>query len=461
MDKKQIEKLIKYALSLGVDFVELYFEETKLFYSQLSKDIVEDCNIKKTNGLGIRLSKNGVTCYSHTANYDYDNIIKIIDNLSSIYELEKKKVKFKLNRLKKAPKNKRAIHIEDYSVDKLKTLLKDGNLYAKGLDKDIKNVELGVKNTHKNITIANSIGTFTNEERFETRFVPVIYLEKNGKNVDGFESTYKVGGLEFFDKLNYKKAIKNSYVDAKRKMKSINIEGGLMPIILDGGRGGTLFHEAVGHSLEADAIARGQSTFCDMIGKKIASEVVTLIDDGTIKGLFGTTYFDDEGEKTRRNILIENGILKSYLVDRLNGEKLNMPSTGSSRRESYKFAPTSRMNNTYLDKGKDRVKDMIESIDYGVFVYTLAGGQVDPETGDFTFGVGTARLIEKGKLTKYISNITLIGKCNDVLHKVTMVSDDVGFRNGTCGASSGYASVTDGNPTVKISEILVGGKSDE
>ena len=193
------------------------------------------------------------------------------------------------------------------------------------------------------------------------------------------------------------------------------------------------------------------------MNKKIGSNKVTLRDDGTLPNIWGSSIIDSEGNNTKKNVLIEKGILKSYLVDGFNSKKMQHPITGSSRRESYMYPPTSRMNNTYLDKGTDKIEDMIKSIDYGIYCKSMRGGSVDPKTGDFNFSVDESYLIEKGKITDMLTGITLIGKGQEILKEVEMVSDDLSLETGYCGSISGTIHVTIGEPTIKVSNILVGG----
>ena len=184
-----------------------------------------------------------------------------------------------------------------------------------------------------------------------------------------------------------------------------------------------------------------------------------MIDDGTIPNAWGSNLIDDEGNRTKKNILIENGVLKNFLVDKIHEKTMNMTSNGCGRRESYQYAPTSRMSNTYLKPGTDKVEDMIKSIKLGVYCQRMSGGSVNPATGDFNFAVATARLIENGKLTKMIKGITLIGNSKDILKNVEMISSDLKLESGYCGSKSGSIYVTIGQPTIKVSKILVGGKA--
>ena len=251
--------------------------------------------------------------------------------------------------------------------------------------------------------------------------------------------------------------IKHIAQTAIKKLDAKDFKGGEIPVILCPGFGAVIFHEACGHGLEATAVAPHLSVFSDDLGKEIASKKVTLIDDSTIKDSWGSFTIDDEGNIPSKNILIENGKLKTYLVDQFNSKKMNMNSNGCGRRENYRYSTTSRMSNTYLAPGNDKIEDMIKSVNYGVYCESMSGGSVNPSTGDFNFSVETARLIENGKLTDYLKGVALIGNSKDILKNVEMVSDDLKLETGFCGSKSGSIPVTIGQPTIKVSKILVGG----
>ena len=232
---------------------------------------------------------------------------------------------------------------------------------------------------------------------------------------------------------------------------------GRMPVVIANGFGGLFFHEACGHSLEASAVADGASEFSGLLGQRVATDKVTLIDDGSMEGEWGSLHMDDEGNLTRRNVLIEKGILKGYMVDRFNGMKLGMEPTGSARRQNYRFMPTSRMTNTYIAPGEDSLEDMIASVERGIYVKSITAGSVNPETGAFNFNTAETYLIENGRIVKPVHGATLIGTGGDILKRVEMVGSDFELRQGFCYAASGAIYIGAGQPSVKISEMTVGG----
>ena len=237
-----------------------------------------------------------------------------------------------------------------------------------------------------------------------------------------------------------------------------NCPAGRMTVAIDNGFGGVIFHEACGHSLEATSVAKGNSVFTGMLGKQIASTKVTAIDDGTIPNAWGSLNIDDEGNKTQKNILIENGILKSYMIDKLNGRRMGMAPTGSGRRQSYKYAPTSRMTNTYIANGDDNPEDIIKSISDGLYAKKMGGGSVNPVTGEFNFAVSEGYLVKNGVIQEPVRGASLIGKGSDILMDIDMVGNNMAKGQGMCGSSSGSIAVNVGQPMIRVKEITVGGR---
>jgi len=231
-----------------------------------------------------------------------------------------------------------------------------------------------------------------------------------------------------------------------------------MPVILDNGFGGVIFHEACGHSLEATSVAPGSSVFSHSLGKQIASDKVTAIDDGAMPGEWGSLNIDDEGGKTRRNVLIENGVLKSFLIDRLNGLRMGMAPTGSSRRESYKFAPVSRMTNTFIANGADREEDIIADTEYGLYAKKMGGGSAQPATGEFNFAVTEGYMIRGGKIAEPVRGATLIGRGSEVLLGIDRVAGNLELDQGVCRSLSGSVPTNVGQPMIRVVELTVGGR---
>lgn len=234
---------------------------------------------------------------------------------------------------------------------------------------------------------------------------------------------------------------------------------GVMPVAIDNGFGGVIFHEACGHSLEATSVAFGMSEFCGKLGQQIAAPCVTAIDDGTLPNEWGSENVDDEGTPTTKLVLIENGVLKNYMVDRLNGKRMGMAPTGSARRESYAYAPTSRMRNTYIAAGTDSNEEIISSMGDGLYAAKMGGGSVNPATGEFNFAVQEGYLVKDGKIATPVRGASLIGKGAEVLMKIDRVGRDMQMAQGMCGSQSGSVPTNVGEPMIRVSAMTVGGRA--
>jgi TldD protein len=306
--------------------------------------------------------------------------------------------------------------------------------------------------------VANSNGLWAEDKRVRTRvFVQAVASEGNEKQT-GSETPGAKGGFELLDSLNMEELGKKAAKIAVTMIKADYCPAGKMPVIVDNAFGGVIFHEACAHSLEATGVAKGASVFTGKMGEKIAADCVTAVDDGTLAGEWGSINIDDEGGKVRRTTLIENGILKSYLVDYLNGLKMNTPSTGSGRRESYRFAPTSRMTNTYILNGPLTPEEIIADTETGLYAAKMGGGSVDPASGEFNFAVLEGYMIRGGKIAEPVRGATLIGKGHEVLMDIDRVGNNFAAAQGMCGSMSGSVPTNVGQPMVRVKEMIVGGR---
>lgn len=455
MNKKQYEEILNILSSTGSDFSEIFYEDEISKTYIMTNSILDDIAIKTKKGIGFRILKDGDVYYSSSNDLAYFNLKKIAENLSLNLE-EKTNKKISLKKLKIEKQNIKIKHSE-MTDERKKDLLKSLDQKIRSYSKYISQVSLYFVENDRNITIANSEEKFIQSESTLTRFICQIYTEKNGVKEKNFVDKAVGKGYEILDEIDLEKLCLESAKIAVEKLDAETFKGGKLPVILCPGFGAVIFHEACGHGLEATSVAPKLSVFTNDLNKKIANKKVTLIDDGTMEGYWGSNIIDDEGNYTNKNILIEKGILKNFLVDKVNSEKMNIKENGCGRRESYLYPPTSRMSNTYLLPGNDSIEDMIKSIDNGVYCEKMSGGSVNTSTGEFNFAVDSAFLIENGKMTKRIKGITLIGTSKEILKNVEMVSDDLVISGGYCGSKSGMIPVTIGQPTIKVSEILVGG----
>lgn len=456
MKKEQFEELLNILMSTGAEFAEIYYEETEnksYNYNDSKLDSIKSENIK---GVGFRIFYNGDYFYSSTNQLNYKNLKKMAGRLASNIS----SVNIKTISLKPLEDKTFEVKIAHnaFSTTKRKELFNKIDNLIRNKYKEITQVSLRFIESDKVFTIVNSDGKYIKSNAIRTRYICHTYAEKNGIKEDESYIYGRRKGYEFLKDFDIEKESMNTAKSNVEKLDAIEFKGGEMPVVIGAGFGAVIFHEACGHGLEATVVAPKLSIFSDKIGKKVGSEKVTLIDDGTLPNAWGSNIIDDEGELTQKNILIENGILKNYLIDKYSVKQMNINSNGCGKRENYEYAPTSRMSNTYLAPGNDTFEDMISSIKHGVYCKKLSGGQVNTTTGDFNFGVEVAYAIENGKITNIIKGVTLIGNGKDILNKVEMVGNDLELGDGYCGSKSGIIPVTCGQPSIKVSKILVGGK---
>ncbi len=337
-------------------------------------------------------------------------------------------------------------------------LLKEGYFAAKNYSEKIVQVTGGLLDVDHNILIANTEGLYTRDRQIRTRMMISAVAEEKGQTQTGSCNPGRRMGLEMFD------TIAPGQVGEQAARQAVTMAGagycpaGVMPVAIENGFGGVIFHEACGHSLEATSVAYGCSQFADKLGQVIANEKVTAIDDGTIPGAWGSINIDDEGTPARRNVLIEKGVLTGFMVDKFNARRMGMPSTGSARRQSYAYTPTSRMTNTFIAPGADKNEDIIASMEYGLYARQMGGGSVNPITGDFNFAVSEGYMVRNGQICEPVRGASLVGKGSEILMNIDMVGTELDLGQGMCGSSSGSIPTSVGQPLIRVSAITVGGR---
>lgn len=452
----RIESILDHASMKGADFAEVFDENNFLQEIVATYDNIDQNQIGRESGVGIRIFKDKKCFYGYTNDRSEKAIKELVDNLTKTMKgdtlariaLEEKRIITMGNGV---------IPASGLSINKrmepLKTVVNAGMSY----DNEIVRMRVKLTDMEQEVQIANTDGVFVEDQREKTRMHISAYAQKGTDIQSGYFGPGAMRGHEFYNILDLEEAGRKAARQAKNILHAQPCHGGQMSVVVANGFGGLLFHEACGHSLEASVIARDASEFCGKLGTKVASDVVTLVDDGSIANEWGSLHVDDEGIPTQKNVLIENGILKGYMVDRLNGLRMGMAPTGSSRRQNYKFVPTSRMTNTYIAPGSSNPEDIISSTEKGLYVCSIIGGSVEPATGDFNFSAGECYLIENGKITTPVRGITLIGNGISVLKNVDMVGNDYALGQGFCYASSGALYIGAGQPTVRVSNMTVGG----
>ncbi|MGZ4130548.1 MAG: TldD/PmbA family protein, partial [Actinomycetota bacterium] len=335
--------------------------------------------------------------------------------------------------------------------------LREADETARAFAPDVRQVTASYGDSVQRVLIATSDGRFVQEERPRVRLVVQVVAGRDGVIQTGFHGPAALAGIEFI-RANPPSEV--ATVAARRAVTMLDsgpAPAGEMPVVLAPGMGGVLFHEAVGHPLEADIVDKEASVYRGKVGQQVASSLVNGVDDATVPNGWGSFSFDDEGTPAQRTVLFEEGVLRGMLYDRLRAEKDGVPSTGNGRRQSYASPPIARMTNTYILNGSSKPDDILSSTERGVFVTALGGGQTNPASGDFVFGVSEGFLIENGRVGKPVRGANLIGRAMEVMSSVDAVADDFGTWQGICGKDGQSAPVDSGSPTLRIARITVGG----
>ncbi len=455
--KKLAQIVLNECLSTGADFAEIFLEETEREGISLDNSIVETVSSSLDYGAGIRLICGLRSVYGYTNNISRKGLLSLASSLKCSFNQERTHECKPIAKVRISQKHNAKISYQAISKEEKIAFLKKCEA-AMHIDEKIVRTVVSLNNTKQNVQIFNSDGKEVVDTRVRGRMA-LMAVAKDEKGIEtSFEGPGAQKGMEFFfDENDMIAKAKEVAKTALIMLKAKECPSGKMPVVIGNGFGGVIFHEACGHSLEATSVSKNLSVFSNKLGEKIASDVVSAVDDGTIEGGWGSGNVDDEGNKCQRNVLIKNGILTSYMVDSFNGRRMNAEQTGSSRRESYRYEPTSRMTNTFILPGKSTVEEMIASVKYGLYAKSLGGGSVNPATGEFNFACTEAYMIENGKVTYPVKGATLIGSGKDILLKIDMVGNDLKRAQGMCGSASGSIPVDVGQPTIRVSEITVGG----
>ncbi|NLC67970.1 MAG: TldD/PmbA family protein [Clostridiaceae bacterium] len=457
-----LEEVLEKALSLGGDFSEIFVEDKVINSIRMVNDKIEDVISGREHGAGIRIMKGYKCVYAYTSDTSRD---KLLDTAyKAAYALKEgergNQQDADIILTERMPLNAHLVLRIPSSVnnEKKAKIVKTAYKAAKDYSPEIVQVTVVYGDTDQKILIANSEGLMVEDRRVRTRLAIQSVASDGKENQTGFEGPGRHMGFEMFEIIDPGYYAREASRTAVTMLHADLCPAGRMPVVIENGFGGVIFHEACGHALEATSVAKGHSVFTGKTGEKIASEKVTAIDDGTIPNAWGSSNIDDEGTPTQRKILIEKGILKTYMVDKLNGRRMGMEPNGSSRRQSYKYAPTSRMTNTYIAAGDDENEDIIASVPEGLYARKMGGGSVNPVTGEFNFAVAEGYLLKNGKIDKPVRGATLIGKGSEILFRIDMVGKDVQMGQGMCGSLSGSIPANVGQPMIRVSEIIVGGR---
>jgi len=458
LEKKLIEQILDTALETGADFSEVFIENRNASTLQSVSGRLEKSNNSKTFGVGIRIAKKFQSVYAYTNSKNPDDLIQLAKDLSKSFNDDKKTKRTPLMPLETGQKHQVKIKPSQVALKDKVALLKRSYKAASEYDEVIKQVMCYLVDDEQEVLIANSEGRFVTETRVRVRIMTSAVAADQNMMQTGSAGDGSGQGYEFFEDMDIEAYAEEAARVAKTMLYADDCPSGVMPVIIHNAFGGVIFHEACGHSLEATSVAKNASVFSGKKGTKIASEVVTAIDDGTIENGWGSANYDDEGYPQQRRVLIKDGILNSYMIDKINGRRMNEEPTGSSRRQNYKFSPTSRMSNTFIDNGDSTLDEMIKATDYGLFAKKMGGGSVNPGNGDFNFSVMEGYMIRDGEIAEPVKGAALVGNGADILHKIDMVANNLERQRGMCGSASGSIPADVGQPSVRVRAITVGGK---
>ena len=452
------EDALRAALSTGGDFAEIFYQDKIAHDISMIDGRMENSLTQRLHGAGIRVF-HGLNCvYVHTADTSASGLLRAAKRAADAIGGAAKDAQVNLIARRFGDIHPIVQMPIDVAIRRKADLLLAANDAAKGASGVIAHTSAGLSTSNQEIGIFNSEGLMARDERTYTRMRFSAVASDGTQNQTGFAGPGGLIGFELFDEIDVPALGRQAAISAETMLRADACPAGRMPVVMDGGFGGVIFHEACGHSLEATAVAFGKSEFCGKLGQTIASEKVTAIDDGTIPNAWGSTNIDDEGAPTTRLVLIENGVLKNYMIDKLNGRRMEMPSTGSGRRQDYTFAPTSRMRNTYIAAGTDDDDEMIASTEYGLYARCMGGGSVNPATGEFNFAVAEGYMIRNGSIAEPVRGATLVGRGAELLKRIDRVGRNMTMAQGVCGSISGSVPTNVGQPRIRVSEITVGGR---
>lgn len=459
LEKKLIENLLDKGLSRGADFAEVYVEEKNSAIIQSLSGRLEKVNNSKSFGVGIRLAKKFQVVYGYANSKNPEDLMKLAEDLSKSFNDDNLTERKPLMELEVGQRHQAKISPKDYPLEDKVALIKKAYDAANSYDEAIQQVAIYLLDSTTDVMIANSEGRFVTETRTRVRTYINAVAAKDGVMQTGGKGPGSGKGYEYFlEEVDVAEEAKEAARIAITMLNAEECPSGVMPVVIHNAFGGVIFHEACGHPLEATAVAKNASVFNGKMGKKVASDVVSAIDDGTIENGWGSANYDDEGYPQQKRVLIKDGVLKSYMIDKINGRRMNAEATGSARRESYKYAPTSRMSNTYIDNGKSTFEEIIAATEYGLFAKKLGGGSVNPGNGDFNFAVMEGYMIRDGKIAEPVRGASLVGNGGNILTKIDMVANNLKCDRGMCGSVSGSIPADVGQPTLRVTDVTVGGK---
>lgn len=458
LDSQLASELIDQGLASGADFVDIFVEKTESESLSFKSQKIKDIQNNYSYGLGIRLVRDEESYYAYSNILEKDSLKKLVGELGENIKKEQKTMLAIEKIDQPLPQLKMYSTIEKPFEERLQTLKRLDQKIRAG-SSSVSQVDLSYFLKNQKVQIFNSLGLNRSEERPYARLLNAVVASSAQGSSRAFHGPGGRGGFTFIESLDLDEI---SEIVVKRSLTLLGAApcpAGTMPVVIDNGFGGVIFHEACGHSLETTAVEKKASVFWDKMGEEIAHPSVSAVDDGAIDFLWGSLGMDDEGMNTQRTQLIKNGVLTRFISDMMGERKTGHLRTGSARRQSYRYAPASRMRNTFIEAGPHTLAEMIGTVPYGLYAKTMGGGSVNPSTGEFNFAVEEAYMIRDGKISEAVKGATLIGKGEEILKRISMVGKNLAYAAGMCGSVSGSLPVTVGQPALKVDSIVVGGQA--
>ncbi|HJM99424.1 MAG TPA: TldD/PmbA family protein, partial [Acidimicrobiales bacterium] len=459
IEQEVIEQTLAEALKTGGEFAEVFVEDKQSSSAYFDDGKVEELTSGRDRGAGIRVVVGETTGFAHTADLTESGLLGAARSAAAAARSQGRQATAKKLVDSSAPSPNPVLVLPE-NVEKIKKveLLKRADEVARNQSNAITQVSARYGDSRRRILVANSEGVFASDDQVRTLFSVSCVATGDAGMQTGRESTGRPIGFELFNEFDVEELAETAAQRALTKLHARPAPSGAMPVVIGSGGGGVLFHEACGHGLEADLVKKQASVFAGRVGENVASELVTLIDDGTMSKEWGAFAIDDEGRPAQKNILIQDGELVDYMWDGLRSRSQDRQSSGNGRRQSYQVLPMVRMTNTYIANGDTDPEDIIANTPSGVYVAHLGGGQVNTATGDFVFGMTEAYLIEDGKITSPIREGNLIGNGPEVLKQIDALGNDFRMGSpGTCGKDGQGVPVGDGTPTLRVQSMTVGG----
>ena len=463
ISKKLAIEVLNEMLATGADYAEIFYENSHSTGVTIENGKVSSSSYGITSGAGLRLLKENRCVYGYTSDLTKKGLIDLAKSLNKSFNGDRLLTVTKLEMIRSKNRNQIARSYDDVPLKEKIDLAREGTKEIESVkDPRIVRYTGSFGNSVRDVTIFNSKGKwFSKKTEFARLAYAIVVADENGMETSFVGPGCQMDMSFFKDKAKPREVARKAAEVALKMLTAKECPSGKMPVVIGNGWGGVLFHEACGHPLEASAVSRGLSYATGKEGQMIASPVVTAIDDSTIPNEWGSIDIDDEGNPGTKRVLIKDGVLKDFMIDDFNGRRMGREGNGSCRRQNYKYCPTSRMSNTYIDNGKSTPEEIIAATKLGLYAVSFAGGSVNPATGEFNFGVSEAYIIRDGKVCEPVKGAMLIGRGEEVLKKIDMVANDLALAQGMCGAQSGMIRTNVGQPTLRVSEMTVGGTGGE